>query len=250
MMYDTSGIFIVILTFLVAGTVKGVIGLGLPTISLAILTVVFGLSEGMALLIVPSFLTNLWQALSGGYTSIILRRLYIFLLAAACSVFLGANIFMQVDPSSLSTFLGVLLMVYGLVNLANFSFLLNSRQVIVLAPLAGALNGIFTGMTGSMVVPGVMFLQALGLHRDMLIQAMGMLFTLSTGALALAMYEGSLLTLELGAMSSLGLVPALVGMALGQRIRKILSEAVFKRIFFLSNLVIGAYIVASNQLAF
>ena len=42
-MLEADALTIVGLTFLLAGLVKGVIGLGLPTISLAVLTVSFGL---------------------------------------------------------------------------------------------------------------------------------------------------------------------------------------------------------------
>ena len=65
-MQDPVTLTVVALTFLLAGLVKGVIGLGLPTISLALLTAALGLPQAMALLLVPSFVTNLWQAVAGG----------------------------------------------------------------------------------------------------------------------------------------------------------------------------------------
>ncbi|MEP2560021.1 MAG: sulfite exporter TauE/SafE family protein, partial [Rhizobiaceae bacterium] len=61
-MFDPLALAIIFLTFLLAGLVKGVIGLGLPTVSLAVLAVLFDLPTAMALLIVPSLLTNIWQA--------------------------------------------------------------------------------------------------------------------------------------------------------------------------------------------
>ena len=100
-------------------------------------------------------------------------------------------------------------------------------------------------MTGSFVVPGVLFLQAIGLSRDMLIQAMGMLFTASTLALAFALRANDLLTMELGTLSAVALLPAIIGMALGQRVRQKLSEQLFRRVFFISLLMLGAYIIAS-----
>ena len=54
------------LVYTLAGFVKGVVGLGLPTISLALLVPVLGLKEAMAILIVPSLITNVVQALTGG----------------------------------------------------------------------------------------------------------------------------------------------------------------------------------------
>jgi uncharacterized membrane protein YfcA len=79
----------------------------------------------------------------------------------------------------------------------------------------------------------------------MLIQAMGMLFTASTLALAVALQGNHLLTTELGILSAAGLVPALIGMVLGQRIRQRLSEQLFRRIFFIALLLLGTYIVVN-----
>ena len=244
-MFDSLTILAVAGTFLVAGAIKGVIGLGLPTVSLALLTVALGLPQAMALLLVPSFVTNLWQAGVGGHGRAILRRLWPFLLMATVTVWLGAGALTRVDLSLLSGLLGVLLVTYAGVNLAGHHLAISARQEAWFGPLAGSVNGILTGMTGSFVVPGVLFLQAIGLPRDMLIQAMGMLFTASTLALAVALQGNALLTAELGALSAAALLPALIGMAVGHRIRQRLPEQRFRRVFFTALLILGAYIIAS-----
>ena len=101
-------------------------------------------------------------------------------------------------------------------------------------------------MTGSFVVPGVLFLQAIGLPRDTLIQAMGVLFTASTLALAVALQGNGLLNMELGKLSAAALLPAIAGMVIGQRIRRSLSEQMFRRVFFVALLVLGVYIIATS----
>ena len=244
-MIDAFTILIVAGTFLVAGAVKGVIGLGLPLVSLALLTVAIGLPEAMSLLLVPSFVTNLWQAVVGGHGRAILLRIWPFLVMATATVWLGAHALTRVDVALLSALLGALLVIYSTVNLVGFRFALPARHEVWVGPLLGAVNGLLTGMTGSFAVPGVMFLQAIGLSRDMLIQAMGMLFTVSTLALAVALQRNDLLTFELGALSGAALLPAIVGMVVGQRIRKALSERLFRRVFFISLLVLAAYIIAN-----
>ena len=215
-------------TFLLAGTVKGVIGLGLPTVSLALMTVALGLPQAMALLLVPSFVTNVWQALGGGNALVVLRRIWPFLIMATVTVWLGATALTRVDLSLLSALLGLLLVVYGVVNLAGVRLTVGSRQEVWAGPLVGTVNGVLTGMTGSFVVPGVMYLQAIGLPRDRLIQAMGMLFTVSTVALAIALQGNRFLTAELGALSAAAVVPALLGMVFGQTAFKVALEQVVR----------------------
>ena len=105
------------------------------------------------------------------------------------------------------------------------------------------MNGILTGMTGAFVVPGVFYLQMIGLSRDMLIQAMGMLFMVSTLALGIALQANSLIRIEIGQMSLAAMIPAIVGMAIGQRVRKRLPEKLFRQIFFTSLLILGGYLI-------
>lgn len=245
-MSDPLTIAAIVLTFAIAGGVKGVIGLGLPTVSLALLTAVVGLPKAMALLLVPSFVTNLWQAVVGGNGRAILVRMWPFLLTATVTVWVGALALTRVDVALLSAILGVLLMIYSTLNLAGVRFVIPQRREPWLGPVAGTMNGVLTGMTGSFVVPGVLYLQAIGLPREMLIQAMGVLFTVSTAALALALAGNSLLSIELGTLSATGIIPAVIGMVIGRRVRTRLSDRVFRRVFFASLLVLGAYIAVRS----
>lgn len=243
-MFDPTVLVIVLATFVLAGAVKGIIGMGLPTVSLALLTVALDLPSAMALLLLPSFITNFWQGAVGGNGRVILKRLWLFFLLATSMVWVGGYALTRVDVSLLSALLGGLITAYALIGLAGVKFSIPSQQEGWLGPVLGAVNGVLTGMTGSFVVPGVMFLQAIGLPRDTLIQAMGILFTISTVALAVALGGNNLLTVDMGILSALGVVPALIGMVIGQRIRKMLSEEKFRRVFFISLLILGLYIVA------
>ena len=244
-MFDPLTIAAIAATFLLAGAVKGIIGLGLPTLSLGLLTAALDLTTAMALLIVPSFVTNLWQAVVGGNGRAILLRIWPFLVMATATVWLGATALTRVDLSLLSALLGGLLVVYSALNLTGVRIEIAARREVWAGPLLGTANGILTGMTGSFVVPGVMFLQAIGLSRDALVQAMGILFTVSTVALALALQGNSLMTINLSLVSTAAVIPALVGMVAGQRIRRRLSEDRFRQVFFIAILILGAYIIST-----
>lgn len=247
-MADGASLAAIIAIFLLAGMVKGVIGLGLPTVSLGLLTVVADLPTAMALLLVPSFFTNLWQAVVGGKVVEITRRIWPFLFMACVTVWLGAKALTQIDLAYLSALLGLLLITYAGLSLAGVRLALSRRQELWAGPILGTVNGILTGMTGSFVVPGVLFLQAIGLPRDRLIQAMGLLFTTSTLALAAALQSNNLLSVSLGGASLAGLFPAIIGMALGLSIRRQLSEEIFRRLFFWALLALGAYIITTSVL--
>jgi uncharacterized membrane protein YfcA len=248
-MNDIIGLLVIAATFLLAGSVKGIIGLGLPTISLGILAATFDLTTAMALLLIPSFITNIWQAAVGGNAGIILRRLWPFLCLATIAIWLGSTALVLIKPLYLSLLLGILLLVYGMVGLLGFRLSISPRNEKWAGPVLGLVNGIFTGMTGSFVVPGVMYLQAIGLPRDMLVQAMGILFSLSTIGLALVLQKHNILTQELVWVSFFGVIPALLGMVLGQKIRSTLSEKKFKKVFFIAIFILGLLIIGKSVTA-
>lgn len=236
-------------TFLLAGGVKGVIGLGLPTVSLGLLAATLDLTTAMALLLIPSFVTNIWQAFVGGNGQKILRRIWPFLCLATITIGLGAKALATIETHYLSILLGLLLLAYASLNLLGFRLEVNHQRERWVGSFMGIANGIFTGMTGSFVVPGVLFLQAIGLPRDMLVQAMGMLFSLSTIGLGFALQKNNLLTTELTTLSAVAVIPAILGMMFGQRIRKSLSEEKFRHVFFISIFILGAFIIIKSGVA-
>jgi len=233
-------------TFLLAGGVKGVIGMGLPTVSLGLLAATLDLTSAMALLLVPSLVTNLWQATSGGHARTIIMRLWPFLLMATLAIGFGALALSYVNPAYLSILLGTLLIIYATLNLSGISFSVSTRHEKWLGAGVGGINGLMTGMTGSSVVPGVMFLQAIGLPRDVLVQAMGILFTSTTIALGLALGGSHILTPELAGISALAVIPAILGMRIGQRVRRLLSELLFRKVFFISVFILGVFIITKT----
>ena len=96
-MFDLLAIIAIAATFLLAGGVKGIIGLGLPTVSLGLLTAVLDLTTAMALFIVPSLVTNLWQAVVGGNGRAVVLQIWPFLFMATATVWLGASALTRLD---------------------------------------------------------------------------------------------------------------------------------------------------------
>ena len=246
-MFDPITLFAISATFVIAGGVKGLIGLGLPTVSLGLLTATLDLPTAMALLIGPSFFTNSYQASTGGHACVILLRIWPFLLIATATVWLGATALTRVDLDVLTALLGLLLVAYGGLSLAGIRLTIPAHSEGWTGIVFGAANGVLTGMTGSFAVPGVMYLQGIGLSRDMLVQAMGMLFTTSTVALAFALGTNALLSNELGMASLLAVVPSLIGMWAGQKLRRRLSEVQFRSALFIGIVMLGIYILISAK---
>lgn len=242
-MWSIETLALLTAVFLLAGCVKGIVGLGLPTVSLALMTIPFGLPTAMALLLFPSLVTNIWQAFAGGGVGKVVARTWGLLLPAGLFIPLGALVLRGGDLRLLTALLGCLLLLYAGLGLLKVRLAIGPRQRRWAAPLCGIANGLLTGMTGSFVVPGVLYLQSIGLERDRLIQAMGLLFTLSTLGLGVSLGGLDLLSPDLALLSAVAVLPALLGMALGQALRRRISEALFRKLLFSSLLVLGVGLI-------
>ncbi len=247
-MPEPTLIALVCAAFLAGGLVKGVVGLGMPTVTLSIMAATIGLKEAVVLMLVPTLATNVWQALRGGALSLLLRRLWPFLALTCLGIWFGVGILAEGDARLLAMFLGCLLCFYSIFGLAGRRLPAPGRWEPVANPLVGAAAGLINGMTGSFIVPGVIYLQALGLGRDHLVQAMGICFSVATVAIMAAAFWNGLFTLDLGGLSVAALAPSFLGMALGTRVRARLSEEGFKKVLFAAFLMFGIYLVARNAL--
>src|SRR6476660_6534381 len=202
-------------TFVLAGFVKGVIGLGLPTVAMGLLAIVMPPAQAASLLVVPSLLTNVWQAL-GPDLALLVRRLWPMLLAICLGTWLGGGLLTADDGTRASIGLGTVLAIYGVLGLTSVEFFLPARLEPWFSPLVGTATGIVTAATGVYMIPSVPYLQAIGLEKDDLVRALGRSFTVSALALAATLMRDFALQMPIVGVSLRVLARAVVGMVLGQ----------------------------------
>ncbi len=229
--------------FLLAGLVKGVIGLGLPTVAMGLLALWMPPAEAAALLIVPSLATNVWQLAPWRSLGPLAGRLAPMLLAVVTGTWLGAWWWGAPAGAWASVCLGGALLAYAGCGLAGRSVLLSARAQRWIGPVAGGVTGLVTAASGVFVVPAVPYLQALGLQRDALVQAMGLCFTVSTVAMAIGLQATGPPVLQAAGGSVAMLVPALAGVALGQRLRGSMSPQVFRTVLLLTMAGLGLHML-------
>jgi uncharacterized protein len=232
------------LTFLLAGFVKGVIGLGLPTVSMGLLTLVMAPAKAASLLIVPSFVTNVWQLAAGPSFKRLAYRLWPMLAGVVVGTLAGTGLLTGSHAGQAAIALGLLLMLYALLGLTSVRFSVPPRVERGLGPLIGAVTGLVTAATGVFVIPAVPYLGALNLDKEDMIQALGLSFTVSTIALAVALAAGGAFALGDIGVSTAALAPALLGMAAGGAVRGRFSEKTFRLVFFGGLLVLGAHLAS------
>ena len=231
--------------YILAGFVKGVVGLGLPTISLALLVPVLGLKEAMAILIVPSLITNVVQALTSGRLFELIQRLWVFLFSLCILTWFSTGILVIADSNILTMGLGVILLLYCLSWFLKIKIPTPGANEKWLNPIMGGLTGVSTGLTGTFVVPGILYFQSMQLDRHALVQAMGLCFSVATISLGVSLSGRGVLDHGLIIISGAMVIPALIGMWFGTRVRSNINEDLFRQLFFLSLFAIGIWIIVN-----
>lgn len=234
---------IIVLVFAFAGMIKGMIGLGLPAVSMGLLTIAMSPFQAAALLIVPSMVTNIWQLFAEGHVLAFIRRFWSLLLGIVIgSVWSFLPTLNQSHGQSSELLLGSMLAIYGLYGLCVNKLPQLTAHERWLSPVIGYLGGAVTVATGVIIIPVVPYLQSLQLKRDELVQALGLTFTVSTICLAVFLHHNPMSGVVLDyRLSILALLAALIGMWFGKKIRYQLDEHKFRRIFFMGLVALGGY---------
>jgi uncharacterized membrane protein YfcA len=234
--------------FALAGFIKGVIGLGLPTISMGLLAIVMPPVHAAAILILPSLITNVWQMLAGPALSVVLRRLWPMMLAVCLGTWAGLGLMTAASARFGTALLGIALALYAITGLAALRLFVAKQWEPIFSPIVGAVTGLITAATGVFAIPAVPYLQAIGLEKDELVQALGLSFTVSTIALAVNVALGGELQLSIASGTIAGLALACAGMWVGQAIRLRMSPTTFRKWFFAGLMALGAYLAVRSAL--
>jgi hypothetical protein len=238
-------IFLIAAVLALAGFIKGVIGLGLPTVSIGLLAVAMPPAHALAIVIAPAIVTNIWQTFAGPYLRDILRRLWLMLIGTAIGIWCGAGLMTGPYARYGTGILGILLVIYALISLIKVEFSVAPAQEKWVGGIVGLLTGVIAAATGVQVIPSMPFMQAIGMEKDELVQALGVFFTTATVALAFNLTSAGLLNASTAMPGMVAMVAAFTGMFIGQAVRTRLEPEAFRRWFLIAMLLLGIYLAGS-----
>jgi uncharacterized membrane protein YfcA len=245
-MFD-SMLLLVAASLLLAGFIKGVLGLGLPTVAMGLLAVTMPPGRALAIIIVPAIVTNIWQTFVGPYLRDIMRRLWPLMIGTVIGIWLNAGLLTGPYAPYGTVTLGVLLVIYAIVGLSRFTFKVARRDEKWIGGVVGLITGLVSAATGVQVIPSMPFMQAIGMEKDELVQALGVFFTVATVALAFNLTTAGLLTAATALPGAVAMTAAFAGMFIGQAVRSRMQPEVFRRWFLIAMILLGLYL-AGNAL--
>jgi len=234
--------------FLLAGFVKGALGLGLPTVAMGLLAVSMPPAHALAIVIVPAIVTNIWQTFVGPYLRDIMRRLWPLLIGTAAGIWLNAGSLTGPYAQYTTIALGLLLALNSVIGLTKLSFSVAPRNEKWIGGIVGLVTGLISAATGVQVIPSVPYLQAIGMDKDELIQALGVFFTVATVALSFNLTSAGLLTAATALPGAVAMGCSFAGMYAGQAVRSRLEPELFKRWFQIAMILLGLYLAGNTLL--
>jgi uncharacterized protein len=239
----TSTVLLVAFSLFCGGWVKGVFGMGLPTVALGLLSLTMPPVEAATLIVVPTLATNAWQFATGPQRMAVAARFAILLIGVAIGTVIGVGFLTGSHTALVSMALGCVLILYAAVGMLSTRLHVSGDAERWASPLIGIVTGIVNGATGVSVMPLVPYLNSVGLQREALIQAMGLIFMVSMLALAACLaWTGHFAVASAGA-SALALLPVFAGMYAGQYVRLRLHADAYRKWFFIGLIGLGAYSV-------
>jgi uncharacterized membrane protein YfcA len=238
-------LILIVVAFLLAGFIKGALGMGLPTVAMGLLAVTMPPGEALAIVIVPAIVTNIWQTFVGPYLRDIIRRLWPLMIGTVIGIWLNSGMLTGPYARFGPVVLGALLVIYAVLGLSKISFHVARSNEKWIGGIVGLVTGVVSATTGVQVLPSMPFMQAIGMEKDELVQALGVFFTVATVSLAFNLTATGLLNASTTLPAAIAMAAAFTGMFIGQAVRSRMQPETFQKWFLVSMILLGIYLAGT-----
>lgn len=211
------------------GFAKGVVGFALPMVAVSGVGSIMSAEMAVAAIILPSFVTNFWQAFRAGFAPVLeaLRhywRIFVVMLPVLAGIALS---FKRFPDAVLFTVMGVIVLIFAISEFLRVRAEYNPSKATEYA--VGLASG-FTGGLGGLWGPPIMiYLMLTGVQKSDFVRVMGVVFFGGTIVLIAAHLASGVLRAETVGFSALMILPAMLGMWVGMRVQDRLDQDRFKR---------------------
>lgn len=236
-------LLLIVLAFFGGGLSKGIVGIGLPLVSLPFLAVLMAPLEAIAMLAIPIIATNIFQIFHGGLFFTVLHRFWTMIVAVAVTAVLASSLIVAVNNEVLLTIIGGVITAVGLMRFIHLPVGIPDRYERWLNPIVGVASGVMGSVSNLFGPPVFTYLSMRGTDKDTFIVVIAMVFLV--GAVPL---HGNLLLLgvttpEILVLSAFAALPVFTGMAIGTWLRSRFSQAVFERILIAVIVIAGLNLI-------
>ncbi|MEM9330422.1 MAG: sulfite exporter TauE/SafE family protein [Pseudomonadota bacterium] len=243
---DVSIIVWVLAIFLFAGVIKGVLGFGLPIITMSLLPFIMPIEKAIVISAFVQPATNVFQLISAGGVGKSLRLVWPVLLMLVPGVAIGAWYLTSLDSKSLLLLVGLTIVTFALVNLMGFRIDIPARHKVLIGGAFGFTAGVFGAMTALNGWAFIMYLVGIGADRPTFRSAIALLFLVSGALISSSFWAIGWLTWEAALLGAIALLGAFPGMSLGNRLGERLPGESFRKGVLIALVLIGCVLAVQS----
>jgi uncharacterized membrane protein YfcA len=240
---DASTVLLAFSAFAIAAFLKGLTGLGFSTLCLGFLALFMDLKLAIPLVFIPSLSSNIMVMVQSGRFFEALRRFWPLYISALPGLTLGIWFLDASQNDAPKAILGISMLLYGIWGLQKgLGYLSGKREKQLMLPV-GIVSGMVNGATGSQLMPIMPYLLSLKMDQDIFVQTINCAFTFNTLVMITALGKLGLVTLPVVLISAGGVIPVALGIFLGGRIRKGVSDEFYRKMVLILLIVLGVNLV-------
>lgn len=236
----TDIVTLLTLSIFAGGLAKGISGVALPIVTLSIALNFVEPRIGLTMLCFPIVVTNIWQMFGAGNILKPVKRFWLMGGIFLVCLYIGSRLITVVETWVLFAAIGVTALVFSISQFYKPDAKpLGPRAEKILGPLAGAIAGLMGGLTTVWGPPIMMFLFMLRMDKDMWVASITGLYLLGAVPLVVFYFNNGMLAGDRLWLSVAACVPAMAGILIGERIRRFINEALFRKILLITIFVVG-----------
>ena len=233
----------ILFTYFLGGITQGILGVGLITVVISLLSFVIDVKETIALVIIPTIITSFFQMINGSNLKAIIKDTRYFLVFSTLIIVPGVFLLKVLESDLILIFIAILLFMNSSLSLSNRVVAIPNHQNSIIQVSAGSLNGFIIGLTSIYTMPFVFLLQSLKYNKEKTVQFMGLAFLLYSSMQFISFSYSKLISINTIVPSLIVTLPVIIGFLLGKKIRSFISEKLFKKLFYFMLLMMSGIIL-------
>ena len=224
---------IVSLAFFVAGVVKGVIGIGLPTTAITIMTFFVSPLMALGLNLIPMTVTNIWQFSKADNPRELIKNYKYFAISLVVFILITSFYANQIGDNVVRLIFAVAVLLFVSLQIFGFNFKMNPKRDSLWQSSLGTLGGIFGGAASIWAVPVTMYLLMKNVKPKQFVDISGFLIMIgclpvSIGYIATGVFQPNMFI-----YGALGSVIGIVGFQIGEKLRNKVNAKTFKNLLLI-----------------
>lgn len=234
-------VLFIIFTFILSGSIKGFLGIGMPSTVIGLLTLVMDPIEAISILIIPLILTELAQYLRAPNPARTAINFRFFAISLMLSIFITSYFITSYPTSLIMIAIGFAMIVFSLNFLFGFKLPIGPGYFWQI--LIGLISGVLGGLSSIWSPPVAMYLIARDFSKEQFLSISGFLFLSGCLPLAGGLYLSGVLTLDSSIKSIIGLIAVFIGFRIGEILRNRVATSFFRKAILIAFLIMGTRLI-------